>query len=137
MIVLDASVLIAFFDPADAHHVDAVALLDTEAGEPWGINTLNLAEVLAGPIAAGRGHVVLEALEELGVEEIGFPPDAASRLAGLRAGTRLKMPDCCVLLAAQVARGRVATFDDRLQRVAATEGLGGPSGRPDPSIDAP
>ncbi len=132
MIVLDANVLIAYFDPADHFHRDAVALLDAEIDTPWGINTLTLAEVLTGPIAAGREHPVLDALEELEIEEIRFPSDAALRLAGLRASTRLKMPDCCVLLAAEVAQGQVATFDDHLGQVAASLGLGNPSGQSAP-----
>lgn len=50
-------------------------------------------------------------------------PDAARRLAALRVDTRLKLPGCCVLLAAQDAGAdTVATFDDRLG--AAAEGLG-------------
>ncbi|CAN5270673.1 hypothetical protein BH20ACT16_BH20ACT16_13150 [soil metagenome] len=36
----------------------------------------------------------------------------------LRASTKLKLPDCCVILAAQQARGTILTFDDRLAAVA-------------------
>jgi predicted nucleic acid-binding protein len=132
VIVLDTSVLIAYFDPADQFHSDAVALLDAEIDMPWGINTLNLAEVLTGPTAAGREHLVIDALEDLEIEEIRFPSDAALRLAGLRASTRLKMPDCCVLLASEVAQGQVATFDTHLRQAAASLGLGSPSGQSAP-----
>ncbi len=52
-----------------------------------------------------------------------FPSDTAVRLARLRADTGLRMPDCCVLLAAQDAAGRVAAFDDRLIRAAEVLGL--------------
>jgi len=51
------------------------------------------------------------------VQELPFPPDTAARLAQLRASTGLRMPDCCVLLAADHAVATVATvasFDDRL-----------------------
>jgi predicted nucleic acid-binding protein len=47
--VLDASVLIASFDPDDAHHANAEARLTQDLEATWGINTLILAEVLAGP----------------------------------------------------------------------------------------
>lgn len=47
--------------------------------------------------------------------------DAPERPAHLRSATRLKLPDCCVLLAAQDVRATtVLPFDDRL-RVAARE----------------
>lgn len=48
--------------------------------------------------------------------------DAAVRLASLRATTRLKLPDCCVVLAAQQHAAAVLTFDGRL--AAASERLG-------------
>lgn len=47
---------------------------------------------------------------------------APARLAVLRAGTRLKLPDCCVLLAAEQSHGAVATFDDRLANAAGDRG---------------
>jgi predicted nucleic acid-binding protein len=44
-------------------------------------------------------------------------------LAGLGAATGLKLPDCCVLLAAEQVDGAVATFDDRLAAVARERGV--------------
>lgn len=41
------------------------------------------------------------ALDELEVEQVPLGDDASMRLAELRADTGLKLPDCCVLLAAQ------------------------------------
>jgi hypothetical protein len=78
--------------------------------------------VLVGPSRTGRLDAALSALRALEVEERPFPGDTAVRLARLRADTGLRMPDCCVLLAAQDAVARVAAFDDRLIRAA--EGLG-------------
>jgi predicted nucleic acid-binding protein len=53
----------------------------------------------------------------------------------LRAETRLKLPDCCVLLAAeQVSDAHVATFDDRLDVAARQRGfvvLGRSAGTPE------
>jgi len=50
----------------------------------------------------------------LRVRSVPFEDDAHIRLATLRAGTGLKLPDCCVLLAAEQVHAAVATFDDRL-----------------------
>jgi hypothetical protein len=47
-----------------------------------------------------------------------FPSDTAVRLAELRVITGLKMPDCCVLLAAENAAASVASFDERLAQAA-------------------
>jgi predicted nucleic acid-binding protein len=55
----------------------------------------------------------------LKVSQVALLPDAAERLARLRAGTGLKLSDCCVLLAAQQSSAEaVATFDDRLAAAA-------------------
>jgi predicted nucleic acid-binding protein len=58
------------------------------------------------------------------VAEIPLGHEAPSRLAALRAGSGLKLPDCCVLLAAQDAEAEaVLTFDDALAREAERLGL--------------
>jgi predicted nucleic acid-binding protein len=115
VIVLDACVLIAHFDETDAFHQDAGALLRSVADQPLGASTLTLAEVLVGPARVGRLGQATAALAQLAVSTIGLSEDAPVRLASLRAGTSLKLPDCCVLLAAEQPGGAtVATFDDRL-----------------------
>lgn len=65
---------------------------------------------------------------ELDVAELQLPDDAVGRLASLRAETGLKVPDCCVLLTAEMARGQILTFDDRLERESARRGLSDESG---------
>ncbi len=46
------------------------------------------------------------------------------RLATLRAGTGLKMPDCCVLLAVQESAAKaLVTFDERLRTHAVRRGI--------------
>ena len=60
------------------------------------------------------------ALAQLAITGLGLDADARARLAALRAGTGLKLPDCCVLLAAEQMQARVATFDDRLAASSAT-----------------
>jgi predicted nucleic acid-binding protein len=66
---------------------------------------------------------VVEAFGELEIDELPFPDGAAVKLATLRFETNLKMPDCCVLLAAEAAGARVASFDDRLREAAKVRGL--------------
>ncbi|WP_343577229.1 PIN domain-containing protein [Mycobacterium sp.] len=118
MIVLDASVLIAFLDHADSHNGAAERLLTHAVDDDLAVNSLTLAEVLVAPVRDDRLDPVTEALEALEVRELPFPADTAIRLAQLRATTGLKMPDCCVLLAAEDAGASIASFDDRLVRTA-------------------
>lgn len=121
MIVLDASALIAFLNPVDALHARAVATLVRCGPQVYGISPVTHAEVLVGPALAGTMEPTRAAIGALGMTEIGLPIDAAPRLAELRATTRLKLPDCCVILAAQESTATLLSFDDRL--AAAAHGL--------------
>lgn len=123
MIVLDASVLIAHLDAADAHHDRAETLLLSTADEALVASPITLAEVLVGPARAGHLDQATAAVARLDVQTVALPDHAPARLAILRAGTGLKLPDCCVLLAAQQSRGAVASFDDRLTATARKLGL--------------
>lgn len=123
MIVLDASVLIAYLDSHDDHHARAEALLADEIDDDFTASSLTLAEVLVVPARSNRLGEVRQALEDLDLQEAAFPADTAVKLARLRASTNLKMPDCCVLLTAEEAQGRIASFDDRLLEAAATREL--------------
>ncbi len=118
MIVLDASVLIAYLDGEDDHHAAAETLLAEGADEDLGVNPLTLAEVLVVPIRDGRLEPVRAALGDLEIGELEFPVDTAVRLAQLRATTGLKMPDCCVLLSAEGADASPASFDAALAQAA-------------------
>ena len=86
------------------------------------------AEPLARPWTADLGTAADTVLAHLtaarrDVTSVGLVDDAPARLAVLRAGTGPKLPDCCVLLAAEQTRGAVATFDDRLANAATEHGL--------------
>lgn len=118
MIVLDASVLIAFLDSEDDHHAVAAQLLEQAGDDDLAANSLTLAEVLVAPVRDDRLQSVMAALDALEVQELPFPTDTALRLAQLRAITGLKMPDCCVLLGAEDAGAAVASFNERLVRTA-------------------
>jgi len=123
VIVLDANVLIAHLDAGDAHHQRATSLLLSADDEPLGASPLTLAEVLVGPARAGQLDRADLALKELEIQSVGLPEEAPMRLAMLRARRGLRLPDCCVLLAAQQVGGSVATFDERLAASARELGL--------------
>ena len=111
-------------DATDAHHDRATALLFGVESEALGMSPLSLAEVLVGPGHAGRLGRAVAALDQLEVTSVNLDRDAPTRLAVLRAGSSLKLPDCCVLLVAQEVHGAVATFDDALAAAARGGGLG-------------
>ncbi|MGY1836498.1 type II toxin-antitoxin system VapC family toxin [Blastococcus sp. SYSU DS0510] len=124
MIVFDASVLIAHLDAEDAQHHKAESMLVREIDDEFAASALTLAEVLGGPSRTGRLDAARSALRELEIAEQPFPADTAVRLARWRADTGLRMPDCCVPLAAQDAAARLATFDERLVRGAEASRIG-------------
>jgi len=114
MIVVDASVLIAYLDPNDAHHSAAVELLG-DAAPPLVVHPVTAAEVLVAPVRRGIAESVWADLVAIGVELDRSAIDPM-QLAELRVSTGCKMPDCCVLAVAAVRHAPVATFDERLAR---------------------
>ena len=119
MIVLDAGVLIAHLDERNPQHERASAALIEAAEQPLAASAVTVAEVLIGPAAVGRLDRASAALRELHISEVPLGRDAGARLASLRVGTGLKLPGCCVLLAAEDADAdRVVTFDERLASAA-------------------
>jgi predicted nucleic acid-binding protein len=123
LIVLDASVLIAHLDDSDGHHEAAEGLLFEAAGQRLAISPISLAEVLVGPARRGQLERALAALAQLDLTILAFEDDASLRLALLRSSTSLKLPDCCVLLAAENAGASLASFDDQLRAVASQLGM--------------
>jgi predicted nucleic acid-binding protein len=123
VIVLDASVLIGHFEPADAHHTDATALLKAHLTDTFGASVVTLAQVYVGAVRAGLARRLAELLDQLGVQSLALPADAALRLAELRATTGLKMPDCCVMYTAERRGAAIATFDETLAQRARDIGL--------------
>lgn len=123
MIVLDASVIISYLDWQNIHHQRAERLLAREVDSDFGVNSLTLAEVLVMPARTGQLDAVQTVLRDLDIRELPFPDDVALQLARLRVETGLKMPACCVLLAAEHESARLASFDDQLTMAAATRHL--------------
>lgn len=123
MIVLDASVLIAHFEAADAHHDAATNLLAAHALEPFAASVVTLAEVYVGAERASQADRLEQLLDRLGIQSLNLPAGSARRLGELRASTLLKMPDCCVLYTAEQHGASIATFDEKLATRADELGL--------------
>jgi predicted nucleic acid-binding protein len=123
VIVLDASVVIAFLNGGDAHHERAVGLFTDNAADGFGMHNLTLAEVLVGGVRVGRANQLLSDLRSVGIAALDPVPQEAMILAELRATSGLKMPDCCVLAVALHESAPVATFDEQLARSATALGL--------------
>jgi predicted nucleic acid-binding protein len=122
-LILDASVLVAHLDGGDAHHERAVNLLLEAVQEEFRASPITLAEVLTGPACIGALDRARAALAAIGVRSTGMDDDAPEKLAVIRAATGLKMPDCCVVLAAEKEASELATFDDRLAAAARVRGI--------------
>lgn len=125
MIVLDATLLIAYLEHADPHHDTAVKILTEHADVPLATSSLTLAETLVGAVVKGTVDRAIEVMAaELDIMTVAILGTEALRLAEIRASSRLKIPDCCVLLAAEkLSAPTLATFDRRLAEVAAGRGL--------------
>jgi predicted nucleic acid-binding protein len=130
VIVLDASVLIGHLEPADAHHTDATDLLTAHASDSFAASVITLAEVYVGAAQAGQADQLRRLLAQLQIESLDLPAQAARRLGELRAITKLKMPDCCVLYCAEQHSATIATLDIQLAARAADLGLTVATGHP-------
>ena len=113
MIVVDASVLLAFLNPTDSHHAAALTVL-SDAVPPLLIHPITAAEVLVAAVRRGVADAVWSDLVAIGVE-VDRTADDPLALARLRVTIGCKMPDCCVLLTAARRQVAVATFDERLR----------------------
>jgi predicted nucleic acid-binding protein len=125
-LLLDADVLIGALDSSDAHHQDARTLLvgARERQDSLMISAVNLTEVLIAPAAhAARLPAAREAIAALGVV-IHQPSEAISvDAARLRGRHPISLPDAFILASARSIGAAIATFDQRVKRSAAREGL--------------
>ncbi|MGI8521863.1 MAG: type II toxin-antitoxin system VapC family toxin [Nocardioides sp.] len=123
-LTLDASVLIALLDRADAHHaraVDAVEAAD-QNGEELVVPASAYSEALVAFAREDRVRDAREAIVAMGISVAPLDAKAAEQAAGLRARhDRLRLPDAMVLAASQQRGGRLLSYDQRLQRYAAEE----------------
>ena len=124
MIVLDTSVLVAHFDKAHPHHARATDLLIKAGLAPLAASAVTITEVLTAPARREQLPRAVAALRRLGVRGIPLETHSSESLALLLATTKLKLPDCCVIAAAEQEQATaIATFDDQLVRVARDRGI--------------
>ena len=103
LVVLDASVVIAFLDPADALHDPAVAALSVHQHDELLIPASVYAEILVAPYRRGAKAVdAVEAfLSDFAVRVAPLTPTIARAAAKLRGKSRsLRLPDALVLATA-------------------------------------
>jgi predicted nucleic acid-binding protein len=119
VVVLDAGVVIAVLDTADANHAAAVAALGKHANDDVRIPASALAEVLVSPSRRGVANEVLEAIESLGLGVVPLDRDIAVLAAGLRARRKtVRLPDALVAATGVALEADVVlTTDRRLARL--------------------
>jgi predicted nucleic acid-binding protein len=114
--VLDASVLIALLDPADAHHQAARAALEAHADDDLRVPAHTLAEALVHPARAGKEREArrLIARLEIAIDPIDEAVVVAAAKLRAKHGNALRMPDALVLSYAELCKASsVLTADAR------------------------
>lgn len=127
VVVFDSDVLIGFLNAGDAHHEAAVEQVRAALapGTLRWICAVNYAEILIGPLKAGRQDVVDAMLVRFSIETKPVDMALAQRAAAVRAGSGLKLPDAFALATAIHAERRghddvtLATFDERVVKARA------------------
>lgn len=120
-VVLDASVIIGFLSPRDAHHDTAVQL-----AREWGtpdtrvlIPATVYSEILVHAVREGREEHVDSLLHSMNAQIVPLDRVIAREAAVLRANNRsLRLPDAFVLATAQEYDAPLFTLDQQLQRIA-------------------
>jgi toxin FitB len=104
--IIDAGILIGFFDGSDAHHRGAERELASarQRGDQIGVPASALAEALVSPARAGESSVTAmrEFIERLPLVVAELDIEIAVVAARLRArhGQKLKLPDALVIATA-------------------------------------
>ena len=114
--VLDASVVIAFRDPADALHERAVAAFRTFNADTFVLPASVYAEVLVGPLRSGPAAVnsLEEFISDFGMQIAPLTAEVANRAALLRAkNSSLRLPDAFVLATGEAFDAAVVLTGDR------------------------
>ena len=118
LIVLDASVVIAHLDSADALHLSATSTLLEYAGDDLRLPASAYAETLVDPARKGRLDEARDALAALQLQVVPIDRPLAELAASLRARERgLRLPDALVLACGDlIAADAVLTADRRWRR---------------------
>jgi predicted nucleic acid-binding protein len=122
VVVFDSDVLIGFLNADDAHHEQAVEKLRAAVapGTTRLLCAVNYAEILIGPLRAGRAEHVKRMLAHFTIETVPVDGQLAERAATVRARTGLKLPDAFALATAVQAGHRgeadvsLASFDAKV-----------------------
>jgi predicted nucleic acid-binding protein len=122
VVVFDSDVLIGFLKVDDAHHGQAVELVRASLvpGTRRLLCAVNYAEILIGPLRAGREEHVQQMLGRFTIETVHVDGELAERAASVRARTGLKLPDAFALATAVHAEHRgstdvsLASFDKKV-----------------------
>jgi predicted nucleic acid-binding protein len=123
VIVADACWVIALRDPRDRHHAAAIAVNVAIGDDDVLLNPVTFAECLVAPARLGTLDEAANGLRAA-CEITTVDEEAPMRWAQLRATTGLRLPDVIVLdTAATHTAEAIATFDDRLRRIAAVQGI--------------
>jgi len=124
LIVLDASAVIAVFNPADPHHERASTVLEQAASGGFVVHPITLAESLVGAAKSGRVNQVRRQIHNMGISVFTPDEDEPLLIAEIRTNTGLKLPDCCVLAAALSLSSPLLTFDEKLVAAARQQSIG-------------
>jgi predicted nucleic acid-binding protein len=117
LIVLDASVVIAHLDPADALHASATNALVEHASDDLRLPASAYAESLVDPARKGRLDEARRALASLRLRIVPIDGDLAERAASLRARERrLRLPDALVLACGELLDADATLTADRRWR---------------------
>lgn len=114
IVVLDASVIIAFLDAGDGHHAAARAAVGQARREMLVLPSSAYAEVLVDPWRHGPEAVavVRRFVRELGIRIEPLTADIAEGAARLRARYRtLRLPDALVIATAEALDAGALTCD--------------------------
>lgn len=123
-VALDADVLIAFLDPGDAQHEQAVTELRARmaAGKQLLLSASVYTEVIVRPLERGTDDKVDEFIAAAKITVVPVDRSLARRAAQLRARHRsLRLGDALSLATALHHEAELATFDHRLRRIAKHE----------------
>jgi predicted nucleic acid-binding protein len=119
-VALDADLLIAFLDPADAQHERAVDELRPRlaSGDELLIGATVYAEVIVRPLQQGTAGTVDGFLEAAGAKFVPVDRTIARRAAELRSQHQaLRLPDAMSLATALTSDATLLTFDKKLNRI--------------------
>jgi predicted nucleic acid-binding protein len=114
IVVLDASIVIAFLDAADSHHAAVVAAVGQARREELVLPASAYAEVLVDPWRRGGDavSVVRRFVTDLAIRIAPLTEQVAERAARLRAHHRaLRLPDALVLATADALGATALTCD--------------------------